>query len=209
MKIVYLHGFASSPASSKAQFFARRFRERGIEIDIPGLSEGDFEHLTVTGQLKVIDRAVAGAPVVLIGSSLGGYLAALYAARHPEVERTVLMAPAFGFGRYLPVTVGEQGMIDWRNSGRRAVFHYGEGRDRNLNYGLITDASAYEDFPDVRQPVLILHGTGDAVVPVSLSEEFARNRPNVRLVTLTSGHELTDVTERLWMETADFLDVPC
>ena len=146
-------------------------------------------------------------PAVLIGSSLGGYLAALYGARHPEVERLVLMAPAFGFGRYLPVTVGARAMEDWRNSGRRSVFHYGEGRERALGYGLVEDAAKYEEFPDVRQPVLILHGTADPVVPVSLSEEFARNRTNVRLVTLASGHELTDVTERLWTETAEFLDV--
>ena len=29
---------------------------------------------------------------------MGGYLAALYASRHPEIDRMVLLAPAFGFG---------------------------------------------------------------------------------------------------------------
>ena len=29
MRIVYLHGFASSPQSSKAQFFQKKFAERG------------------------------------------------------------------------------------------------------------------------------------------------------------------------------------
>ena len=76
MRIVYLHGFASSPQSSKARYFARRFAEKGIEFVVPQLDQGDFEHLTITGQLAVVETAVAGKPAVLMGSSLGGYLAA-------------------------------------------------------------------------------------------------------------------------------------
>jgi hypothetical protein len=98
-RILYLHGFASSAASSKARFFAEHLRTAGAPIDIPDLAAGDFEHLTIGGQLRVIERAAAGDPVALMGSSLGGYLAALYAARHPEVTRVVLLAPAFGFAR--------------------------------------------------------------------------------------------------------------
>ena len=93
-RVVYLHGFASSPHSSKAQFFRRRFAEHGVPMEIPILDEGRFEELTVTGQLAVIDRAVGEEPAILIGSSLGGYLAALYASRHPsQIEKLVLLAP--------------------------------------------------------------------------------------------------------------------
>ena len=56
MKLIYLHGFASGPMSSKAQFFRRRFEELGIEMRIPDLSEGNFEQLTISGQLRVIVR---------------------------------------------------------------------------------------------------------------------------------------------------------
>ena len=96
-------------------------------------------------------------------------------------------------------------MNDWRNTGWRMVFHYGEGRERRLSYRLIEDASSYEDFPKVRQPTLILHGSEDDVVPASVSEEFVRLRGNARLIVLHSGHELADVTEHLWEQTADFL----
>ena len=78
MRIVYLHGFASGPSSSKAQFFRAKFAERGIAIEIPQLDQGHFEALTITGQLSVIDRTVGGDETILMGSSLGGYLAALY-----------------------------------------------------------------------------------------------------------------------------------
>src|SRR5580704_9168472 len=94
-RYVYLHGFASSPSSRKARFFQERFRELGIGLEIPELVEGDFRNLTLTAQLKVIDRVVGDEAVSLIGSSMGGYLAALYAARETTVQKLVLMAPAF------------------------------------------------------------------------------------------------------------------
>ena len=114
--VLYLHGFASSPKSSKARYFHDRFTELGHPVEILDLAGGDFEHLTVSGQLRTIERAAAGRGVTLIGSSLGGYLAALYAARHPEVDRLVLMAPAFRFPVHWPATLGTQRMEEWARS---------------------------------------------------------------------------------------------
>src|ERR1039458_9214966 len=116
-RILYLHGFASSPASSKARFFAERLRAAGAVIDIPDLAAGDFEHLTISGQLRVIERAASGNPVALMGSSMGGYLAALYAARHPEVSRLVLLAPAFRFARRWAERMGDAAVGGWSGSG--------------------------------------------------------------------------------------------
>lgn len=206
-RIVYLHGFASSPHSSKARFFRERLENRGFDVDIPALDGGDFEHLSITKQLNVIEESVGRGPVTLMGSSMGGYLAALYAARHPEVERLILLAPAFALARRWPEQLGEPAFEAWRDTGRRSVFHYGEGRERRLWYGLIEDAARYEDFPNPGQPGLILQGTKDEVVPAELAREFVRTRPGFRLVLLESGHELTDVTGRLWAEVAEFMGI--
>ena len=206
MRVVYLHGFASSPHSSKAQFFRRKFAERGIPMEIPVLDEGRFEELTISGQLAVIERAVGDQPAILIGSSLGGYLAALYTARHQrQIERLVLLAPAFQFPsrwqeRYPPE--------DWNRQGSITVFHYGHGQERKLGYQFAEDAVQYEDEPEFPQPALILHGTRDSVVPASISSAYASRRPNIKLVLLESGHELTDVLEPMWLEVSNFLSVP-
>ena len=85
--LVYLHGFASGRQSSKARYFQQLLEAAGIAVEVPDLADGDFESLTITGQLAVIDRVAAARPLDLMGSSLGGYLAALYAARHAEVRR--------------------------------------------------------------------------------------------------------------------------
>ena len=131
--IVYLHGFASSPSSSKARFFQDRLKDAGAQVTIPDLASGDFEHLTLSGQLTVLDTAAADRPVRLIGSSMGGYLAALYAARHAQVERLVLLAPAFRFHRRWQEKLGPTELDGWRRTNAVEVFHYGEGRNRALS----------------------------------------------------------------------------
>jgi pimeloyl-ACP methyl ester carboxylesterase len=206
MRVVYLHGFASSPLSTKAQYFRRKFAEIGVACEIPQLDQGNFEGLTVTGQLRVIDQAVAGETVTLMGSSLGGYLAALYAAGHSNVDRLVLLAPAFQFpkrwrDRFSPAEISE-----WERTGSRMFYHYAYKSDRALGYQFVEDAVQYEDDPDFRQPALVAHGVHDDVVPLASSESFARSHPNVQLRVVNSGHELTDVLDQLWNETAVFLE---
>lgn len=202
--IIYLHGFASGPGSRKAQYFRDRFAAAGVELEIPDLAEGRFESLTLSGQLGVIERLAGGKPVSLIGSSMGGYLAALYAARHPEVERLMLMAPAFALSRRWEEWLGEGQLSDWKQRGYLSFFHYADKRERRLGYGIIEDAAQYEDYPDVTQPTLIFHGKADNSVPYRLSEEFARGRPNVELKLLDDGHELVACLETMWTDARRF-----
>jgi pimeloyl-ACP methyl ester carboxylesterase len=204
-RIVYLHGFASGPGSGKARFFRRYLEARGATVEIPDLAEGDFEHLTITGQLAVIERTMAGDAVPLIGSSMGGYLAALYAARHPEVPRVVLLAPAFGFAHRWQERLGPERMAEWRATGTTDVYHYAEGRNRPLAPGLIDDGARYPDYPDVHQPALIFHGSRDDVVPAEYSRAFATTHRNASLEILDSGHELTDVLDYMAPKVAAFL----
>lgn len=208
MRIVYLHGFASGPQSGKARFFAERFRAAGIAFEAPALDGGNFEGLTISGQLEVVDKAVGGGPVVLIGSSLGGYLAALYAARHAEaIEKLVLLAPAFQFPSRWRARYSESELERWKRNGTMPFFHYSFNEERGLGYQIVDDALQYEDEPAFRQPALVLHGRNDDVVPAALSKVFAEGHPNVTLRLVDSGHALTDVLEELWAATAAFLEI--
>lgn len=204
-RVVYLHGFASSPQSSKARFFAERFAAHGVDIQVPQLDEGNFEALTITGQLGVIDRAVNGRPVILMGSSLGGYLAALYAARNPQVERLILLAPALQFPARWRNRFSAAELAQWKRDGGMKFYHYAFKAECKLGYQFVEDALKYEEEPSFRQPALVLHGIHDTVVAAEVSEQFAGKHPNVTLQLLQSGHELTDVLEQLWAETVAFL----
>jgi uncharacterized protein len=205
-RVVYLHGFASGPSSSKARYFHQRLEAAGFSVTIPDLAEGDFKGLTLSGQLAVVGRAAADGNISLIGSSMGGYLAALYAARHTDVERVVLLAPAFGFARRWAEHLGPNAIEAWKRSGAIDVFHYGQGRTCALGYQLMEDAAQYEDYPDVRQPCLIFHGIHDDVVPVRYSEEFAATRPNVEFHAVDSGHELLNVLDAMGDRVEAFLN---
>jgi alpha-beta hydrolase superfamily lysophospholipase len=204
-RIVYLHGFASGPRSSKARYFRALLEGAGASVEIPDLANGDFEHLTITGQLAVIDRAVAGGPVALVGSSLGGYLAALYAAGHPNVERIVLLAPAFGFAIRWPERLGRAAVAAWRRTGMIDVFHYADNCHRKVGYQLLADAQRFEAYPDFAQPALIFHGTHDHTVPVRYSEEFAAHHSNATLESLDAGHDLLNVLDYMAPKILGFL----
>jgi pimeloyl-ACP methyl ester carboxylesterase len=195
MRFLYLHGFASSPKSRKALAFQAAFDRLGVPLEIPALDGGDFEHLTISGQLSVIEDVLKAEPVRLIASSMGGYLAALYAAGHPEVSRLVLLAPAFAFAPR-------------RQSGDRKdleVFHYGDQIVRRVHYGLIEDALRYAPLPDFTQPALIFHGLHDDVVPIGYSRDFIAHHTNSRLIELESDHELLDTLETIVAEALPFL----
>ena len=204
-RFVYLHGFASSPSSRKARFFEERFRELGIGLEVPDLAEGNFRDLTLTAQLNVVTRLCRDEPVSLIGSSMGGYLAALYASRHPELEKLVLLAPAFSFASRWPETLGEEAMDRWKQTNTLRVFHYSEGRETDLGYQLIEDALQYEAYPELDQPTLIFQGRNDTMVPPVYAQTFAARRPNASLRLVESDHDLVNVLDEMWKETEQFL----
>jgi uncharacterized protein len=204
-RVVYLHGFASGPLSNKARFFRESLERAGATVVAPDLAGGDFEHLTITSQLRVIEEIVGREPAGLVGSSMGGYLAALYAARHAEITRLVLLAPAFGFARLWPEWLGAAAVEAWRRSGWMEVFHYADNCQRQLGYELLEDGARYEDYPSFTQPALIFHGIHDDVVPVEYSRQFAAHHPNARLKMVESGHELLNVLDDIEPQVTRFL----
>ena len=205
MRVIYLHGFASSPKSSKARFFGEKFGDR-VHFSAPDLTEGDFQNSTLSQQLAYLNTLVGDEPVILMGSSMGGYLAALFAARHPDrVAKVILLAPAFGLAVRWSNSLGLLAMSDWQRLGSRSVYHYGENREAQISYELIRDGLQYEEFPDVRCPALVLHGRRDESVDYRLSERFAEGRGNVELVIYDSGHQLLDVLDAMWERVRSFL----
>jgi len=205
-RFVYLHGFASGPLSTKAQYFRARFAELGHDLTIPDLAP-DFTNMTVTSQLAVVEPLLDPDGSVLLGSSMGGYLAALLGAREPaRVRCLVLMAPAFDFVIRWQEEVGPEAMHRWRERGTAPVMHYGREREERLSIALLDDAATYPPEPDPTCPALVLTGRRDDQVPVAVVEHFAAHRRERELVIYDSDHQLTDVTPQMWDRTRRFLD---
>ena len=202
-RILYLHGFASSPASSKARYFAERLEAAGARVTVPDLAPAGIARLTITSQLQLVEQIAAGEPVALIGSSLGGYVAALYAARHAEVTRLVLLAPAFGIAQRWferPRVLGEE---FFRRTGWMDPFHYGGGYAPA--FALLDDGTQYQEYPNFRQPALIFHGAHDDVVPVELSQRFVVDHPNAKLEIVDSDHRMLNVLDSIGPRATELL----
>ncbi len=201
----YLHGFASSPYSIKAQHLYHQFAARHLELQLPDLNQEDFPNLTLTRQIHQVSSLLPSSPVTIIGSSLGGLTAAWLGEKYPQVKKLVLLAPAFDFvPRWLDI-LGQEKIQQWQETGFMSVYHYGEKRSLPINYSFVRDTSKYKDQHLQRQiPTLILHGIKDETVSVECSRAYASQRPWVKLIELDSDHGLTDSLPRIWQEIAAF-----
>ncbi len=216
MNYLYLHGFASSPQSTKARYMHQKFEQLGLTLHSPDLNLTDFSTVTLSDQLAYLDRTYLNdnqppnEPFVVIGSSLGGFLAVQLAAKNPLVQKLVLFAPAFGFSQRLANALGKENVAKWQQDGSRKFYHYGLKRNLNLQFQFFVDAQNYSGDNSEQKltrslPILIFHGLHDEVVPAALSQEFANRRSQVILKLLDDDHALGKDLESLWQDTKQFL----
>ncbi len=205
---LYLHGFCSGPHTFKGNQLRERFCEQGIELRTPDLNGDDFLHMTLTSQLEIVRTEVAGLDggITLIGSSLGGYLAALLAQESEAIQRLLLIAPAFHFFQRFAQLLGEAPLKEWRDSGHMSLYHYGDQQEREINYALMRDAQRYDPHPLKREiPALLFHGIYDQSVPYSVSIDYLESNPKAELVLFNSEHTLHDQMESIWQHMGAWL----
>ena len=209
--VLYLHGFASSPASSKARRFEEELAIHGVGFACPDFNQPDFETLTVTRMLADTRRALEAAPrrpVAVVGSSLGAFVA-VHAAEAPwgrDIDRLILLAPALDFGGNRLRQLGDRGLDEWRTSGRLEVFHYGDNARKHVGFQLYQDAAGFDAFRVGRGlPTLVYQGRQDESVSADMVERWAAERPHVTLRLVEDGHQLTASLEQIWNESERFL----
>ena len=184
--VVWLGGFHSDMAGTKAQVLADQARATGggyLRFDYfgHGESDGAFEDGTITrwreDALAVIDDLTEG-PLVLVGSSMGGWLACLAAIARPDrVKALVLVAPAPDFTEKLMTPqIPPQG---WAAIHETGVWlepsPYGEPNP--ITRELLEDGARWSILPGpvrIQAPVRILQGGEDPDVPWRHALELAQ-----------------------------------
>ena len=189
-EFIYLHGFASGPNSNKANAFKKRFEELKIPIYVPDLQENDFENLTLSRQVKLIQSIIddkKDKEFGLIGSSMGGYLATLTAQTRDTIKAIYLMAPGFNFlQRWKKKLENSQDM-----GPLIPVFHYRYNKEVFLNTNLFIDAELWQSFSlEKNIPTKIVHGLHDDTVDIQESRNFVSSHPWCHLTELDSDHGL-------------------
>ena len=206
---VYLHGLGSVRQGQKSDSLFAHARRRGrtaLRVDQRGhgASSGRLGELPVSSLIAdAIGLLEHTGPAVVIGSSLGGMIAAHVAARRSElVLGLCLLAPAFGLMANLERRLDAAGRL-WTNNGLGFV----------VAPHVLVDARALAGLEEllparVHVPTLIVHGTADDVVPAASSERFASNLRTARhAMWLVPGgdHRLSDQADAIWPRLDDLL----
>lgn len=91
--VLFLPGFRSDMAGSKASFLEEKCKESGyaytrFDYSGHGLSKGNFAKLTLSDWLKDCElmlTRVAHGPQIIVGSSMGGWLGLRLCMEHPQL----------------------------------------------------------------------------------------------------------------------------
>ncbi len=214
--IVFCPGFNSDMRGTKAEALLRWCRERGracLRFDYRGHGEsgGRFEDCTLGdwyADLLQILATVAGGPRVLVGSSMGGWLALLAArARPQQVVALQLIAPAPNFTERLLQRLSDIQRASLRVSGHCEVASEYDSEPYRISQALIEESRRhYLDSPriDITAPVRIIHGQLDETVPWQVSLNLAEQlrSDDIELQLVKSGdHRLSEAEDIVRMLT--------
>lgn len=188
--LLYLHGFRSSPRSTKAQKVAARVRERHPQV------QWWCPQLPASPRLAMdmVMQGIAAWPhgsMAVVGSSLGGFYATFVA--ESTHCRAVLLNPAIDPARDLAKYEGEQ--TAWHDPNERFVF---EPR-------FVDELRALECGPVARpQNYFAVIAKGDEVLDW---REMTGRYPGVKVKLLEGGdHALSDFDQHI-DEVFAFLDL--
>lgn len=144
--LYYVHGYQSGPDSNKGTLFRERLNAKAIKY-----RDCEPEDLIISDCLRRVSEVIKNdKDVVLIGSSLGGFLVASTAINHSNVKKLILLNPAI----IPPLT-----NLD-------AV----QGMPKNILRDMI-EPRLFEN--RLKAEITILRGTEDELVPDSWVLKFA------------------------------------
>jgi len=145
--LYYIHGYLSSPDGTKAMLFQESLNAYPIQY-----RTCEPKDLIVSECLCKIHEAIQDdADVMLIGSSLGGFLAAETALHQDSVKKIVLLNPAL-----IPPDVDVSQLTDMPKRILKDM------QDKELFY------------KKIQADILIILGTNDSVVPNTWCLTFAK-----------------------------------
>lgn len=195
--IIYLHELLHTHKTG--EYYADYFASKGIAVylfDFCGgspdsRSDGAMTEMSVMTEACDVEAVYSYAvkwdfvdpdKIILLGSSQGGFAAAIAVTRNPEhYAGLIIMYPPllirdevrelFGTKENVPKTYKVQG---WFTAGRAYTLD-------------IWDYDIYEEMKKYKKPVLIFHGNKDTTVDVSWSQKAEVAFPDAKLFVMDGG----------------------
>lgn len=196
--IVCIHGMGTSAASWADLMTRLRDHHRVYAIDLLGHGNSpvpdDPDLYTRDQALEHIDELLAtlDEPAVLVGHSLGGYLALAHAATRPGLARAIVVintGPGFRDAEKREA---------WNERSRRNAHRFGVP-EVATNLNLQHDSVVMDRLAEIDAPTLVLAGGDDRPEYRSSGEYMARKMPHCRVAVVEGGghsmHEDSHATE--------------
>lgn len=212
--VMLMHGFTGNKEQDLLKDIADNLEAQGIasirfDFNGHGASEGNFQDMTVLNEIedaKKIYDYVSNLPEVtsvsIAGHSQGGVVTSMIAGQlgTDKVKAIALMAPAAVLRedairgntqgvQYDPLNPPEY--VELKRPGRDSV-------KIGRNYFLTArDLPIYEVSAAYQGPALMVHGTGDVIVPYTYSQRYAHIYINSEIILMPGfDHSFTqDVTK--------------
>jgi len=210
--VVICHGFTANKNSGGFFELAETLRKAGfatLRIDLYGSGEssGKFERMTVTKQVKDLRGAldfmekhpnIDSDRLGVIGSSLGGMVATVGASKDKRIKSLFLRYPLSDIKETVNTVfskVSEDGLeyTDFVDDSPDSTL--------KIRYDFYLDAidnTLYNITNKIKCPVLIMHGTSDAVVPFSQSKKLVHmlGKSSKLKRVWRAGHDFNESQQR-------------
>jgi pimeloyl-ACP methyl ester carboxylesterase len=196
--IVFLHGMGTSAATWDRCMALLDDRFTVVAPDLLGHGTSpvpdDAAEYTRDRTLVDVDEIIAelDAPPVVVGHSLGGYLALAHAATRPDSSRGVVVLNTG------PGYRDDAKREEWNARSRRNAHRFGVP-EQVTTMNLQEDSVVMDRLADMRTPTLVLAGGDDRPEYTGAGQYLERKMPNARLVVVEGGghsmHEDTHASE--------------
>jgi pimeloyl-ACP methyl ester carboxylesterase len=196
--IVFIHGMGTSAAGWVSCMSLLADRYLVVAPDLLGHGQSpvldDPDEYTRDRTLADLDELLAelDEPAVLVGHSLGGYLALAHAATRPAATRGIVIINT-GPGYRDP-----EKREEWNARSRRNAHRFGVP-EQVTTMNLQEDSVVMDRLAEMQTPTLVLAGGDDRPEYIGAGEYLERKMPDARLVVVDGGghsmHESSHASE--------------
>ena len=217
--LIFLHGLGSNAGIWAPNIGAASERYHVYALDQIGFGESDkplidYKIQTFVEFLQGFMQALAIPKASLVGNSLGGWIAADFAAQHPEMVDKLVLVDAAGMRwaagpRALPVDLNPSSLVAMRKILEFIIYDKqsitdalvrqafeshlkrGDGYtiQRVMAGAFATDQFEDEKLGSIHAPTQVLWGRDDALIPLSSAERYQKGIAGAKLVVIDQcGH---------------------
>ncbi len=192
----------SNKESGKLVSLSRMLAERGIlalrfDFACAGESSGKFEEITYSGEVEDLTAAFnfilryQVKKVGVLGSSMGGTAALLFAAKEKRVTALVTIAAPVHPEKFTDRLLTPDEIKQWREVG--FIPYHGH----RINVSLLDELEKINIPAEIKKiscPVLIIHGDADQTVPVEEAHELHTLLKGTKKICILKecNHRLSD-----------------